>query len=368
MRLRVLIIVWLLVGGIGLILIMVPKSPQTDALASNSSNKGLASSATKSTFKKTANASSFPPNAGDVPEPSSINTSNWFQRMAAGELEIDLTPEQWAEYFRQNGTNVETLLASQKRDNLKLAAELFPHDPRVQYAVLTRDLFPEQRREWLDRFKAAAPDNALANYLSAREYLKGGDREQGLKELTEATRKPHYNDYSLDHLQSREEAQMAAGRSAAEAKAAAASSTLLPQLAMLKGLSQEVQTMQKEYIAAGDAASAQELAQMGRSLAAQLSTGDGSRFLINQLVGAAIERIVLSPLPPDSQPEFLDGTVQQRLDEMTAFRQSVRTLTPQADEMMARGDEREIINYFDRLKLQGEYKALLWLQSRRSPR
>ena len=82
----------------------------------------------------------------------------------------------------------------------------------------------------------------------------------------------------------------------------------------------------------------------------------------------AIERILLNQLPPDSQPEFLDGTVQQRIDELTAFRQSVKTLTPQFDEMMARGDEREIINYFDRLKLQGEYKALLWLKSRNNQR
>lgn len=367
MRLRVLIIVALLTGVIGLILMTTRKAPQVAAPASNSPDTGGALSATITTFSKTADASSIPPHGGDASEPSST-TSNWFQRMASGELETDLTPEQWVEYFRQNGTNVETLLASQKRDNLKLAAELFPNDPRVQYAVLARELFPEQRREWLDRFKAAAPDNALASYLSAREYLKGGDREQGLKELAEAARKPRFNDYSLELLQSREEAQMSAGRNAAEAKAAAATSTLLPQLAMLKGLSQDMQTIQKEYLAAGDVASAEALAQMGRPLGQQFTTGEGSHFLLNQLVGVAIERILISKLPPDSQPEFLGGTVQQRIDELTAFRQSVRTLTPQFDEMMARGNEGEIINYFDRLKFQGEYKALLWLQQRRTPR
>jgi len=31
---------------------------------------------------------------------------------------------------------------------------------------------------------------------------------------------------------------------------------------------------------------------------------------------------------------------------------------------MARGDEGEIISYFDRLKVQGEYKALLWLRNK----
>jgi hypothetical protein len=86
------------------------------------------------------------------------------------------------------------------------------------------------------------------------------------------------------------------------------------------------------------------------------------------LVGTVIERNVLSALPPDSQPEFLGGTVQQRLDEMAAFRRDVKTLTPLFDDMLARGDEREIISYFDRLKIQGEYKTLLWLQNRNTPR
>ena len=85
-------------------------------------------------------------------------------------------------------------------------------------------------------------------------------------------------------------------------------------------------------------------------------------------MGVAIERISLNPLPPDSQPAFLGSTVQQRIDELTAFRQGVRTLTPQIDELMARGNETEIISYFDRMKLQGEYKAMLWLQNRNALR
>ncbi|HWN96834.1 MAG TPA: hypothetical protein VNT99_17530 [Methylomirabilota bacterium] len=269
-----------------------------------------------------------------------------------------------AEYLRQYGTNVETLLATQDKDHLKLAAELFPNDPRVQYAVVARDIFPEARREWLDRFKASAPDNALAGYLSAREYLRAGDREQGLKDFAEAARRPHYNDYSLEQVLNMEDAQLSAGRGLAEAKVAAGSGLLLPQLAALKGLSQDIQQMQKDYIAAGDRASAEALAQMGRSLAQQLTTGEGSRVLINQLVGAAIERIVLSPLGTDYQPAFLDGTVQQRFDELQTFRQSVKELIQGFEPWMTGASETELISYFDRMKLQGEYKALLWLQNR----
>ena len=277
---------------------------------------------------------------------------------------MQLTSEQMAEYLRRYGTNVETLLATQTRENLKLAAELFPNDPRVQYAVITRDIFPEEKRDWLEKFKQSAPDNPIANYLSAREYLKAGNRERGLQDLTDAAGKTRFDDYTMERWQAAEEAQLSAGRPIAEAKLAAGSSLLLPQLAQFKGLAQEMQKLQKEYIGAGDLASAQTLAQIGHTLAQQLSQGEGSRPLINQLVGAAIDRIALGSLPQDSQPDFLGQTIQQRFDEAATFKSDVRSLTPQFDEMMARGDEGEIISYFDRLKVQGEYKALLWLRNR----
>lgn len=291
--------------------------------------------------------------------------SNVFERLASGELDLSLNSEQVAEYLRQYGTNVETLLATQMKDYIRLAAEMFPDDPRVQYAVLTRELFPEARREWLDRFKSSAPENAMADYLSAREYLKAGDREKGLADLANAMTKPGFNDYSAEQLQNMEESHLSAGRSVAEAKAASFCHFLLPQLQMLRGLGQDVQKMQQEYVAAGDSASAAMLAQYTQPLAQQLMSGEGSRSLINQLVGAAIERGVLKELPADSQPDFLGGlTVQQRLDALTEFRNSVRPLTPLAEQLLQRGNEMEIVSYFDRMKSQGEYKALLWLQNR----
>jgi hypothetical protein len=364
MRLRALGILALVLGIIALVFVASRKShPSPEAINASITNVPLEQ---QSTLKKTVRASSL---AGDDAAPTASGTvSNLFERFMAGELDLQLTPEQTAEYLRQYGTNAETLLATQKKDYIKLAAELFPNDPRVQYAVVTRDLFPEARREWLDRFKQSAPDNAMADYLSAREYLRAGDREQGLKDLAAAAGKPHFNDYTLEQVQNMEDAQLSAGRSLLEAKLAGGE-LLLPQLAMFKGLAQDVQAIQKEYLGAGDAASAETLAQMGRLLGQQLSGGEGSRTLIGQLVGISVERIVLNQLPLDSRPDFLGGsTVQQRFDEIAAFRQSVKTLTPQLNELMARGNETEIISYFDRMKLQGEYKAMLWLQNRNNLR
>jgi hypothetical protein len=364
MRFRVAIFLALICGIVGLIYVAGRKAHAPEpAVASNTPSAPVS----RSTFRKTENASAaaLTDLAGPAPP---HNTSNIFQRIAAGEVDLQLTSEQIAEYLRRYGTNVETLLATQQRDYIRLAAELFPNDPRVQYAVITRDIFPADQREWLDRFKQSAPDNPVANYLSAREYFRAGDRERGLQELADAGTKSRFDDYTLERWQSAEEAQLSAGRSVVEAKMAAGSSLLLPQLAMYKNLSQEIQKVQKEYLSSGDTASAETLARLGHTLAQQLMQGENSRPLINQLVGAAIDRIVLSPLSLDSQPAFLNGSIQQQIDELTAFRTDVRTLMPEFNGMLARGDEAEIISYFDRLKLQGEYKAMLWLKNRNHPR
>jgi hypothetical protein len=362
MRFRALIILALVLGVIGLVYIAGRKSQRSaEGTAASITN---APPSTQTAFRKMANASSFA--AADSMEPAPpVTTSNFFQRLMSGEeVDLQLSREQLAEYLRQYGTNVQTLLATQNKDYIQLAAELFPDDPRVQYAVLTRELFPEARREWLDRFKQSAPDNAVADYLSARDYLKAGDRENALKDLANAAGKSRFDDYALGQVQDMEDAQLSAGRTLFEAKVAANSGLLLPQLAMFKNLAQEIQTMQKEYIGAGDTASAETLAQLGHSLAQQLSQGDSSRTILGQLVGIAIDRIVLNQLPPDSQPSFLNGTVQQRLDDMTAIRQNIRSRTADLLPMMNTASENDIISYFNRMNLQGEYKAMLWLQNR----
>lgn len=363
MRLRAIIILALLLGVVAIVTIsglkhrslleapgdaMADQSPAEPEAAFNEAIEALVASEADSP------ALSITPAA----------TSNLFQRIASGEVEMHLTSAKIVEYLRRHGTNVETLLATGNRDCLRLAAELFPDDPRVQYAVITGDLFPESKREWLESFKQSAPDNSVANYLSAREYLRAGDRERGLQELTAAANKLHFNDYTLERWQNAEEALLSSGRSVVEAKIAAGISLQLPQLAVFKSLAQEMQAVQKEHLRAGDAASAETLARIGHGLAQQLSQGEGARPLINQLVGVAIDRIVLSPLPADSQPEFLARPIQQHIDALTDFRKNVRTLLPQFDAMLARGDAAEIISYFDRLKLQGEYKALEWLHRR----
>src|SRR5258708_25164243 len=99
-----------------------------------------------------------------------------------------------------------------------MAATNFPNDAAVQFAIAARKIFPEQEREWLERFKASAPDNALAGYLSAADYMARGEKDQALQEFAEAVKRPHFEDYWRNNAQTAEEMLLAAGKSPLQTK------------------------------------------------------------------------------------------------------------------------------------------------------
>src|SRR6185437_16264035 len=97
------------------------------------------------------------------------------------------------------------------------------------------DASPEDRRHWLDALKQSDPDNALGYYLSALDYFKASQPDQGIKEFTAASNKS-FQDYTSERYQDDAEAYMAAGYSVADAKAASGLQLLLPQLQQVKDL------------------------------------------------------------------------------------------------------------------------------------
>lgn len=136
-----------------------------------------------------------------------------------------LTREEIGRYLDRKQRSAESLLTAFRalRDTTYLneAATSSPGDPRVQLASVLADGFPKERSKWLDLFKTSAPDNSLANYLSAREYFNSGQPEEAVKELLEATRKPAFQDYTMDSILALEELGRDAGLSPLEARTAA---------------------------------------------------------------------------------------------------------------------------------------------------
>jgi hypothetical protein len=325
-----------------------------------------------------------PPRAGqpDLPAPGVVavnsnsppaTATNWLLSLLDEEGEIPKLPREVIDRWLASGrTNAEDLLAARQAGGgvefLRMALTNFPNDPRVLFAASALTDDPEAMRQRLDRFKAADPDNALADYLSARDHFKNGRPAEGLADLLAANGKTGFQDYMLDAIQNAEDLYLQAGKSPAKAKALAATSALLPHLAQLKGLAREMATMQGQYLATGDTASAEQLAQMGLQLGRQLSSGEGSHTLLNQLVGIAIDRIVLTPLDAGRTYDFLPGTPREYVDQLNARRAGVRENNQILDIWMRSATDADIVSYFDRFKIYGEAGALAWLSQRQWPR
>jgi hypothetical protein len=292
-----------------------------------------------------------------------VRSTNLLARLLKGEEMPKLTAEQVESYLAANRRSAGSLLAAFQATGdkrlLQEAKEKYPNDPSVALTALSKSDSPEERRQWLDALKRVAPDNALADYLSANDCLKAGRTDDAVRELEAAYSKPKLQDYWVERLQNAEEAYRSAGYSEAEAKGAAAMSLQLPQFAQLKQLAQSVLDLAASYRQAGDQASAQAALQIGSNLGQRLSTGQST--LIQDLVGMAVERLALSSMDPASSYGTGGQTVKERMDELLQQRKTNKALAQSSESLLENFPEQELVTYFERLKVFGEFPIVQWL-------
>lgn len=321
------------------------------------------------------------PNAGltvsptEVPAeevPAGNAVSRLLERLKSGGDVPSLDPSQLESFLAQRQRSAEALLAAAQATGdkayLREAMERFPNDPRVAYAAYylsgpcdsQKPASPERRR-WLEAFKEAAPDNALPHYLAARDDFKVGRADAAVSELLAAADKP-IEDYALDSIQNREEAYRAAGWPEAEARAVAASETLLPQLAELKQLSVNLTDQAIAYRQAGDPASAEAALQMALRLGQELDRS--ALFLIHDLVAIAIEANVLKAMDPAAPVGGDAQTAQAQLDSLQQRREEIKVVGRQVENLLPTLSDQDVANYFDRVKMFGEEQASNWLLQR----
>jgi tetratricopeptide (TPR) repeat protein len=278
---------------------------------------------------------------------------------------LQLSPEQVESYLKENRRSAASLLAAFRATGdptlLQEAMQMFPDDSQVAFAAIHKnDASPEERRQWLETFKKSSPDNALANYLSALDYFKAGQTDQAVQELIAASGKQQFQDFSLAFVQDSEDAFRAAGYSEAEAKVIASISLWLPQLAELKQLNQTMVDLAQAYRQAGDEASAQALLHMGVNLGQSLGDA-GDYFLLNQLVGNAVERIALGAMDAASPYGDTGRTVKDRIDQLVQQYTAVNDLAQRVEALQQTISAQDWISYLDRSRNFGEVASARWL-------
>lgn len=282
-----------------------------------------------------------------------------------------LTRQQIDSYVVENRRSAGSLLAAFRLSGdkafLQEAEGKFPNDARVAFAAVFKSDSAAERRQWLDNFKQSAPDNALANYLSALDYFKSGQGDQAVPELLAASGKSNLRDYSMDFVQNAEEAYRAAGYSEAEAKAIAGIQHLQPQLAELKQLGQNLGELANSYRQAGDEASAQAALQIGVNLGQRLEQASSQGSLVQDLVGVAIERQILGAMDPASSYGGAGQMVQDRLNELAQRREDIHALARQLTAALPAMSDQDLASFFEREKVFGGEAAGRWVQSKYGP-
>jgi hypothetical protein len=277
-----------------------------------------------------------------------------------------LNAQQVDAYLKANGRKASSLLAAYRTSGdtslLREAMEKYPNDPQVAFeAVASKDLSGQEKRQWLNTFEQTAPDNALANYLSAFDYFNSGQSDQAVQELARAAGKK-FDDYTLDRIWDDDEAYLSAGYSTAEAGTAASRSLLMTQLLPLKQLGQRMIDLANSYNQAGDQTSAQASLQMAMKLGQTLeSASSSSPALITQLVGVAVERMALGAMDPNSPYGGNGQTVQDQLNQIAQNKAAVNALDQQAEPLMRNLTDQDWVVFTNRRMLFGEVAAMQWV-------
>ncbi|MBI5687356.1 MAG: hypothetical protein HZC54_19965 [Verrucomicrobia bacterium] len=287
-------------------------------------------------------------------------------RMRLGQLS-KLTPEQVEEWLAKEGRSAVNLLAAHRLLNdpamLEEAARKFPNDTRVQMEVLLKGLFPGDRQRWLEAFKRSAPGNSLPNVLAAQEHLKAGRPEQAVQELLMASRKPGLDTYLFDMQPALESAWTTSGYPQAAGQLMSTFGTQLPVISALQDVAARSADMAAKLRQGGDTSSADAMASAGAAMGQQLN--ENGRTFIAELVGMQIESKFLQQVPADAPAGGSAQTAGLRLAELKQQQEELVRLAKSFDDTTPlRVSDADIGTYFERLRRDGEFSAMQWLQGR----
>ena len=291
-------------------------------------------------------------------------TTNLFTRFKDGAPW--LTPQQLDAFLQANGRRPAALLAAYRTGkdmaSLREALAKYPNDPQVAFEAATCPwMTDDEKRPWLKAFEQAAPDNALAYYLSAVDDLKNGRTDDALRELAGVSGK-HFDDYTQSREQDNVDAYLSAGYTSAEAQTIASESLLLPQASSVKDLGVRLVDLAKAYQQAGDQNSAQTVLQMAMNLGQTVGSASSSApVLIDQLVGMAIRSKALGAMDPNSVYGENGQTVQEFLNQIDQSRASIRALNQQVKPLLENLPDEDWIVFMNRRMAFGELPAMQWV-------
>jgi RNA polymerase sigma factor (sigma-70 family) len=278
-----------------------------------------------------------------------------------------LTRAQVEPYLKTNGRSAGSLLAAFRTTGdpalLAEARRKYANDPEVGFeAAIRNDASRQERRAGLDAFKLAAPENALANYLSALDFLKAGQKDAAVQDLNAAATKSQFQDYTSERTRADEEVYQTVGHPPGEAQMMA--NCFLPEahLVQMNELGQNLVALAASYGQSGDKTSQEATLQMALALGKRFDDPAAAETMRWQLIGIRVERAALSAMDPARQ---IGGgqSVGGRLNQIAQQKEDIQELTRQADPIWKTLSDDDWTSYHAQIARSGEESAVRWLVS-----
>lgn len=295
-----------------------------------------------------------------------IPLESFWNRFKKNPNQFRLSEAQLNRHLEMRGRSLESLLTASRisgnLDYLREAYDRYPNHPDVLMELAQRSESPEERREALEALRKADPDWGMGDYLWALEQARGGDREAAMRTFVEAGSKKFLDYTILQKTEGLEQAYLDNGFPLHEAKFLGFFSVPLRDVKPLLNLSKEMSALQVDFLKNGDTASAIQLAQAAGML--NQKKQEEAFSLLENLTGDAIEIRLLENLPPAS--DLGAGlTAGQRLAELQGERKQMADSIPQDSLKMFQGmNARDLIEYLDLVKAQGEWAAIKQWQAK----
>ena len=271
------------------------------------------------------------------------------------------------DFLRDKGRTPQNLLvASRLLKDLKYAREaalLEPQDPSAQLELALRGETPEEKGAALAAFRKLAPDNSLGDYLAAHQAFQSGDAGAAGAALLQGLDNPLFADYSQQIIDGSEQAYLSAGYEAQAASVSALFSLTVERSQALMSVAESLKGLQDEFIRTADFDAAEPTVVIGLTLGQRIQ--EQGPFLIDQLMGNAIERKFLQQLDPLTAAGPGGQTAAQRLETLDANLLEIKTLSSGFAEAMVTMDDATRSQYLAKMKAEGELAAMRWVTSRK---